>query len=137
MLKSDTKKYLRLLLSLCSTFQSGIILPRTGLPLSRCLFCSCSIFCLYSPELTAYDLHWRGQDSWEYQTLTVLKGLCLWPVVWMLLTTHTELLTIYINIFHFKTVPYGAINLGYSLKLLLLNIAFPVEGRHAYRAVQC
>lgn len=107
LLECDTKSYFKMLFSLCSSFQSVIIPPKTGLLLSRCLFSSCSLLPLLS-RVTSSILHWRGQDSWEQQTLTVLKGLYLWPVVWMLFIIYTELLTPSLNISHFNTVPYYA-----------------------------
>lgn len=59
-------------------------------------------FCLCSPELTSYSLCSRGQDSWEYQTLTVLRGLYLWPGVWMLLIVNGSVYVYFLYIYkHF------------------------------------
>lgn len=103
---SNTKSCFKLLFSLYSSFQSVIIQPKTGLLLSRCLFFSCSLF----PFLSRVDIIHSALEREGFLRIAdiVWKELYVWPVVWMLFIIYTELLTLSLNVSHFKTVPHHA-----------------------------
>lgn len=121
-MKNYTKSCFKLFFSLCSSFQSAIIPPKTGLLLSRCLFYSCSLL----PLLSRVGIMHSALERARFLGIadTVWKGLYLWPVVWMLFIIYTELLTLLLNISHFKTVPYSL-----NSPWLLFKTGFPAESR--------